>query len=194
MKTRLLLRTAPTYPVHAHIKFFVWKRCNFSNTSATILYPEKYWVLQKCSKFPHFLIFPQNFFGSEMYLGVCPITFYNCLSAWEKANRCIFQHTEAHFKRETFPLRACSLQSNKNKCKCFMDHSWRYFTGSTGNNDSIQTSGAYIFRPNNSIPNDVCEGNKARVEIVKGPLVQEVRQTFGTFVSQVIRLVVSKSS
>lgn len=69
-----------------------------------------------------------------------------------------------------------------------VDQEFFYYEGSTGNNDSIQTSGAYIFRPNSSEPRDVCEGNKAKVEIIKGPLVEEVRQTFGTFVSQVVRL------
>ena len=36
------------------------------------------------------------------------------------------------------------------------------------------------------------DGNKASIEIVKGPLVQEVRQTFGSIVSQVIRLYKNK--
>ena len=69
-----------------------------------------------------------------------------------------------------------------------VDQQFFWYKGSVGNNESIQTSGAYIFRPNSSQPNEVCDSNKAKVEIVKGPLVQEVRQTFGTFVSQVIRL------
>ena len=36
------------------------------------------------------------------------------------------------------------------------------------------------------------DGNKASIEIVKGPLVEEVRQTFGSIVSQVIRLYSNK--
>ena len=82
MRTRLRLRTAPIYLVHAHMKFVPWTHCSFSNTSVTDVYSEKNWVLQKCSKFPHWLIFPRNYFGAEMYLGVSLITFYNNFSAW----------------------------------------------------------------------------------------------------------------
>ena len=73
--------------VHAHMNFVAWKKCSFSNTSPTILYFEKYWVLQECSKFSHFLIFPRNYFDAEIYLGMSLITLYNCLSAWQKVNR-----------------------------------------------------------------------------------------------------------
>ena len=69
-----------------------------------------------------------------------------------------------------------------------VDQQFFWYNGSTGNKASHQTSGAYIFRPNKTKPSEVCEGNKAKVSILKGPLVQEVRQTFGPFVSQVIRL------
>ena len=69
-----------------------------------------------------------------------------------------------------------------------VDQQFFWYNGSTGNDESKQTSGAYIFRPNNTDPYEVCNLNKAKVHVIKGPLVEEVRQTFGTFVSQVIRL------
>lgn len=69
-----------------------------------------------------------------------------------------------------------------------VDQQFFWYKGSEGNQDSKQTSGAYVFRPNSSEPNEVCENNKAKVKIIKGPLVEEIHQSFGPFVSQVIRL------
>lgn len=69
-----------------------------------------------------------------------------------------------------------------------VDQQFFWYNGSTGNDESIQTSGAYIFRPNNSEPYEVNQFNKARVSVTKGPIFQEVRQTFGNYISQVIRL------
>ena len=63
-----------------------------------------YWILQKCSKFPHWLIFPRNYFGAEMYLGVSLLTFYNDFSVWQQVNRFILRHSWVHFKRQTSPL------------------------------------------------------------------------------------------
>ena len=69
-----------------------------------------------------------------------------------------------------------------------VDQQFFWYNGSQGNDVSRQTSGAYIFRPNRSEPYPLTNGNKATIEIVKGALVQEVRQSFGPIVSQVIRL------
>ena len=69
-----------------------------------------------------------------------------------------------------------------------VDQQFFWYNGSQGNDISRQTSGAYIFRPNRSEPYPMTNGNKATIEIVKGALVQEVRQSFGPIVSQVIRL------
>ncbi|KIH59263.1 glycosyl hydrolase family 38 protein [Ancylostoma duodenale] len=47
-----------------------------------------------------------------------------------------------------------------------------------------QPSGAYVFRPTGQpIPIE-----RAQLEVVKGPLVEEVRQTFSSWVAQIIRL------
>ena len=69
-----------------------------------------------------------------------------------------------------------------------VDQQFFWYNGSSGNNVSRQTSGAYIFRPNKTEPYTVCPNNIAKLEFVKGKLVQEARQSFGSFVSQVIRL------
>ncbi|KAJ1368392.1 hypothetical protein KIN20_029517 [Parelaphostrongylus tenuis] len=48
----------------------------------------------------------------------------------------------------------------------------------------LQPSGAYIFRPDGK----ALSLGKAQLEVVKGPLLEEVRQTFNSWVSQIIRL------
>ena len=62
-----------------------------------------------------------------------------------------------------------------------------WYNSSTGNNkDSQQASGAYIFRPNSS--NIFTVSNKPRFYNHEGRIVNEVRQTFSNWVSQVIRI------
>ena len=61
-----------------------------------------------------------------------------------------------------------------------------WYNGSLGNHVSDQPSGAYIFRPVSSLPKLISKGR--RVEVFKGPLVQEVRQVISPFVTQVVRL------
>ena len=63
-----------------------------------------------------------------------------------------------------------------------------WYNASVGNDESIQTSGAYIFRPNKSQPLDVTTLNKADIYVTKGPVYEEIRQVFGVYVSQVVRL------
>ncbi|KAG7274498.1 hypothetical protein CRUP_025691 [Coryphaenoides rupestris] len=62
-----------------------------------------------------------------------------------------------------------------------------WYNASDGNSSvSNQPSGAYIFRPNSSTPFVI--SSTARVESIQTPEVQEVRQQFGPWLSQVIRL------
>jgi len=69
-----------------------------------------------------------------------------------------------------------------------IDQQFFWYNASSGNSESRQTSGAYIFRPNKTKPYQICPNNIAKLEFVKGKLVQEARQKFGPIVSQVIRL------
>ena len=69
-----------------------------------------------------------------------------------------------------------------------IDQQFFWYNGSSGNSESRQTSGAYIFRPNKTDPYKICPDNIAKLEFIKGKLVQEARQNFGPIVSQVIRL------
>ncbi|KAM9313685.1 lysosomal alpha-mannosidase [Pholidichthys leucotaenia] len=62
-----------------------------------------------------------------------------------------------------------------------------WYNASDGNNwESIQPSGAYIFRPNSSVPFIISK--TAETESIQTPVMQEVRQWFAPWVSQVVRL------
>uniref|UniRef100_A0A336LYZ7 Alpha-mannosidase n=1 Tax=Culicoides sonorensis TaxID=179676 RepID=A0A336LYZ7_CULSO len=62
-----------------------------------------------------------------------------------------------------------------------------WYEGAVGNNREFlnRSSGAYIFRPNNT---EQIISNKAEIQVVRGPHVEEVRQVFNSWVSQVIRV------
>ena len=81
-----------------------------------------------------------------------------------------------------------SMTNLASKESISLDQQFFWYNGSSGNADSRQTSGAYIFRPNSSTPLTLTKGNKAVISTSKGPLVQEVRQVFSPYVSQVVRL------
>lgn len=61
------------------------------------------------------------------------------------------------------------------------------YPGMAGNNtkERFRASGAYIFRPNSTEPTEVA--NKVDVVTVEGPLLYEVHQEWGPWVSQVMR-------
>ncbi|KAM4888684.1 lysosomal alpha-mannosidase [Thomomys bottae] len=61
-----------------------------------------------------------------------------------------------------------------------------WYKASTGNNESTQASGAYIFRPDGEKPFPVSRW--AQTRLVKTALVQEIHQKFSAWCSQVIRL------
>lgn len=65
--------------------------------------------------------------------------------------------------------------------------SWEYYMSNRGDDDSSQVSGAYIFRPNgtNSIPIRL---NLNETRVFRGPIFDEVYQTFGSFLAQSLRL------
>ena len=69
-----------------------------------------------------------------------------------------------------------------------VDQNFFWYNSSTGNNKhSKQASGAYIFRPNSS--NAFTISDKPTISTHKGKVVQEVRQTYSSWVSQVVRII-----
>ncbi|TRZ06516.1 hypothetical protein HGM15179_020594 [Zosterops borbonicus] len=61
-----------------------------------------------------------------------------------------------------------------------------WYNASTGDGQSPQASGAYIFRPNSSSPEPVGKG--VTTHLVKNEVVQELHQNFSSWCSQVLRL------
>ncbi|XP_038568639.1 LOW QUALITY PROTEIN: lysosomal alpha-mannosidase [Micropterus salmoides] len=89
------------------------------------------------------------------------------------------------FDPDTGLLSSLSNLETKQTIKLTQNFYW--YNASDGNNSlSIQPSGAYIFRPNSSTPFIV--SRKARTESIQTSCVQEVRQWFAPWVSQVVRL------
>ena len=84
--------------------------------------------------------------------------------------------------------RLSRITENVEEISLDVDQQFFWYNGSIGNDVSRQTSGAYIFRPNKTEPYSMCKDNKPDVDTIIGPIVQEVSQTFGPIVSQVIRL------
>ncbi|XP_033096903.1 lysosomal alpha-mannosidase-like [Anneissia japonica] len=52
----------------------------------------------------------------------------------------------------------------------------------------MQASGAYIFRPDKSVPTEITQSKTVITKISKGDLIQEVHQYFSPWLTQVIRL------
>ncbi|KAL3066290.1 hypothetical protein OYC64_016277 [Pagothenia borchgrevinki] len=94
------------------------------------------------------------------------------------------------FLRVTFDpatglLSGLSNLETKQSIKLTQNFYW--YNASDGNNaHSDQPSGAYIFRPNSSTPFII--SSSAKTKSIQGVVVQEVRQVFSPWVSQVVRL------
>lgn len=79
------------------------------------------------------------------------------------------------------------LTNLETKQRIDLRQNFYWYNASDGNNtESNQPSGAYIFRPNSSTPFII--SNTAKTEVIQGVVVQEVRQWFSPWVSQVVRL------
>uniref|UniRef100_A0A3B4WWI6 Alpha-mannosidase n=1 Tax=Seriola lalandi dorsalis TaxID=1841481 RepID=A0A3B4WWI6_SERLL len=92
------------------------------------------------------------------------------------------------FDPDTGLLSSLSNLETKQSIKLTQNFYW--YNASDGNNlESNQPSGAYIFRPNSSTPFVISRTAKTETIQVQFPhMVQEVRQWFAPWVSQVVRL------
>ncbi|KAK8944596.1 hypothetical protein KSP39_PZI007703 [Platanthera zijinensis] len=70
--------------------------------------------------------------------------------------------------------------------------SYLWYGSSTGDEKDTQASGAYIFRPNGSLPS--ASLRSVTVKVVRGPIVHEVHQQFNTWISQITRIFKNKES
>ncbi|KAJ0054515.1 hypothetical protein Pint_01278 [Pistacia integerrima] len=75
--------------------------------------------------------------------------------------------------------------NSRSKVKQSVEQSYRYYYSDNGSADS-QASGAYIFRPNGSHPIDPQQ--QVLLNVLRGPLVDEVHQRINSWIYQVTRL------
>jgi len=90
---------------------------------------------------------------------------------------------EMDFSAENGGLSSVTDVASGKKVNVKLDYFW--YKSSIGDVQSSQVSGAYIFRPNGVSGISV---NKPTLTYYNGTLVQEVRQTFGSWLSHSIRL------
>ena len=72
-----------------------------------------------------------------------------------------------------------------------VSQSFCFYKSNTGDKDSGQRSGAYIFRPstNECFPISLRPDGVTQIDqVIRGPLVQEIRQTFSPWLTQTVRL------
>ncbi|XP_062312069.1 lysosomal alpha-mannosidase [Osmerus eperlanus] len=89
------------------------------------------------------------------------------------------------FDPDTGLLSSLSNLETKQTIKLTQNFYW-YNASDGRNSESPQMSGAYIFRPNSSTPFIISK--TAKIETLQNSVVQEVRQSFSPWVSQVVRL------
>ncbi|KAK6168980.1 hypothetical protein SNE40_020119 [Patella caerulea] len=77
-----------------------------------------------------------------------------------------------------------SVQNIKNGMEVKMEQDFYYYIGDT----MMRPSGAYVFIPKFKDPTKVRGQNPVKVKLFKGEHVQEIRQEFSHWVSQIIRL------
>ncbi|XP_010478748.1 PREDICTED: probable alpha-mannosidase At5g66150 [Camelina sativa] len=79
------------------------------------------------------------------------------------------------------------MYNSRTGADIMMDQNYFWYASNVGDEKDPQVSGAYIFRPNGSLASAV-SSSKPKLQIVRGPLVDEVHQQFSPWVAQVIRL------
>lgn len=94
------------------------------------------------------------------------------------------EYLQATFHPDTGFLRAIEVLDRKLVLPVSQAFFW--YNASTGDKQSDQASGAYIFRPSRAKPFPV--SHWAQTHLVKTALVQEVHQKFSAWCSQVVRL------
>ncbi|CAO2610985.1 Lysosomal alpha-mannosidase [Lemmus lemmus] len=78
------------------------------------------------------------------------------------------------------------IENMEQKLSLPVSQGFFWYNASTGDDKSVQASGAYIFRPSHLKPLPVSRW--AKIHLVKTALVQEVHQNFSAWCSQVVRL------
>ncbi|GLT27153.1 hypothetical protein SLA2020_021770 [Shorea laevis] len=76
--------------------------------------------------------------------------------------------------------------NSRNLVTASTEQSYSYYSGYAGTDKDPQASGAYVFRPNGTIP--IKSQSQAQLTIIQGPLLDEVHQQLSPWISQVTRV------
>ncbi|XP_020878111.1 probable alpha-mannosidase At5g66150 isoform X1 [Arabidopsis lyrata subsp. lyrata] len=79
------------------------------------------------------------------------------------------------------------IYNSRTGADIMVDQNYFWYASNGGDAKDPQVSGAYIFRPNGSLAYPV-SSSKPKLQIVRGPLIDEVHQQFSPWVAQVVRL------
>ena len=104
------------------------------------------------------------------------------------------EHVALLFSRANGHLEAM-IDKARGGATTTLNHTFCYYAASVGgqgslDHDSGQSSGAYIFRPDDALCRPVAAegGGTVQLEVVRGEVVSEVRQTFAPWLTQTVRL------
>ncbi|KAF3786699.1 Alpha-mannosidase [Nymphaea thermarum] len=78
------------------------------------------------------------------------------------------------------------ILNKKNTVDMLVQQSYTVYRSYNGSESDPQASGAYIFRPNGTIPTGTA--GRIQLTVVRGPIVEEVHQEFNTWISQITRI------
>ncbi|XP_004306319.1 PREDICTED: alpha-mannosidase [Fragaria vesca subsp. vesca] len=76
--------------------------------------------------------------------------------------------------------------NSRYKVTAVAEQSYSYYTGNDGTDKDPQASGAYVFRPNNTVV--IKSEEKVSLTLMRGPVLDEVHQQINQWVSQITRL------
>ncbi|XP_050383972.1 alpha-mannosidase At3g26720-like [Argentina anserina] len=76
--------------------------------------------------------------------------------------------------------------NSRNMVTAVAEQSYSYYTGNDGTDKDPQASGAYVFRPNDTVV--IKSEEKVSLTVMRGPILDEVHQQINQWVSQVTRL------
>ncbi|ONM26652.1 putative alpha-mannosidase [Zea mays] len=80
-----------------------------------------------------------------------------------------------------------SLYSDsKTMVQANFEQKYKYYIGQDGNGSDPQASGAYIFRPNGTVP--ISTDGQVSLTVLRGPILDEVHQQINSWIFQITRL------
>ncbi|KAI9121310.1 hypothetical protein K1719_008343 [Acacia pycnantha] len=76
--------------------------------------------------------------------------------------------------------------NSKNMVTASIEQSYSYYSGNNGTDEDPQASGAYVFRPNGSVP--IKPDLQIPITVLRGPVLDEIHQQLNPWISQTTRI------